>query len=495
MKKRHFYTILFLYFFWSYDALSQIDCTVPLPPVLTSVSVQPETGITEFNWTLSPSPDIAAYVIYSYKDGTGMPIDTLWDPLATSYSLPGTATKYFSVSYVVAAHRMPSCTSPLSNVLNTIFCSSEIDTCRKEIIIRWNSYPDYPKPVVQYKIFVSVNGSPLAEMYSADRNTNTFTISDFSINSQYCFAVTAVLEGGSLSSSNKSCLSTTMQRPPFWINADYSTVDAETKISLAFTVDPLSEITHFRLERKNGPSGTFKEIAQPVSVSGKVLFTDDQADINIVNYYRLSAINNCNIPVTVSNLCSNIVLTLKRTGNDINLLWNPYKEWLGVLSSYRLFINTGKGFEEKAVIPASDTAMTLGYQEIMYDVSGSEVCFYISASETSNPFGVAGQSHSTITCSVPTEIITVPNVFTPNNDLVNDFFRPVLSFTPVEYLLIISDRRGNILFETRDFLAEWDGSQNGNLQPQGVCLWFLKVITPSGKSISKTGTVTIINNR
>jgi gliding motility-associated-like protein len=131
----------------------------------------------------------------------------------------------------------------------------------------------------------------------------------------------------------------------------------------------------------------------------------------------------------------------------------------------------------------------------MYEVTGSEVCFYISASETSNPNGVTGQSLSSLVCTVPTEIITVPNVFTPNNDLVNDFFRPVLSFTPMDYLLVISDRQGNILFETRDYSAAWDGSQNGNPQPQGVCLWFLKVTTPSGKSISKTGTITIINNR
>jgi gliding motility-associated-like protein len=79
--------------------------------------------------------------------------------------------------------------------------------------------------------------------------------------------------------------------------------------------------------------------------------------------------------------------------------------------------------------------------------------------------------------------------------LVNDFFRPVLSFTPLDYNLIISDRQGNILFETRDHNATWDGSQNGNPHPQGVFLWFLKVKTPSGKSISKTGTLTLINSR
>jgi gliding motility-associated-like protein len=130
----------------------------------------------------------------------------------------------------------------------------------------------------------------------------------------------------------------------------------------------------------------------------------------------------------------------------------------------------------------------------MYDITGSEVCFYISASETSNPYGVSGQSLSSKICSYPTEVITVPNVFTPNNDLVNDFFKPVLSFTPVDYHLIISDRKGKILFETRDYHSEWGGSQNGDPEPQGVFLWFLKVTTPSGKIISKTGTLTIVRS-
>jgi gliding motility-associated-like protein len=136
-----------------------------------------------------------------------------------------------------------------------------------------------------------------------------------------------------------------------------------------------------------------------------------------------------------------------------------------------------------------------GYQQIMYEVSGNEVCYYINASESSNPHGISGESISSKICTSPTEIITVPNVFTPNNDLKNDLFRPVLSFTAHEYHLIISDRQGNILFETTDYHSAWDGTQNGNPQPQGVYLWFLKLTTPSGKIISKTGTITIINNK
>ena len=74
-----------------------------------------------------------------------------------------------------------------------------------------------------------------------------------------------------------------------------------------------------------------------------------------------------------------------------------------------------------------------------------------SASEISNPYGISGESISSEICTYPTEIITVPNVFTPNNDLENDLFKPVLSFTPLDYHLIISDRHSKVLFETRDF--------------------------------------------
>jgi gliding motility-associated-like protein len=286
-----------------------------------------------------------------------------------------------------------------------------------------------------------------------------------------------------------------MERPPLWINADQATLNSDGKVSLSFTVDPLSEIKHFSLERKSGATVIYQEISQPVSTGGKIFYIDSQAKTNIINYYRLSAINSCNLPVTVSNIASNIVLASERSGDNIVLSWNPYKTWLGNITSYKLFINTGKGFEEKAEIDASDTVFILGYQQIMYEVTGSEVCFYISASESLNPYGISGESISSETCISPTEIITVPNVFTPNNDLQNDLFRPVLSFTPLEYHLIITDRKGNVLFETRDYHAEWDGTQNGKPQPQGVCLWYLKLTTPSGKTISKTGTITIITSK
>jgi len=488
---RYFLVIIFLFF--TFSTYAQTDCITdpPLPPLLTLVTVQPETGNTIINWTPSPSSNIAAYIIYSYKNGDGLALDTVWDPAQKSYTLATTASKYFSVSYVVAAMRLPRCTSILSNNLSTIFSEIAIDTCNNKLNLKWNQYPDQPKKVVEYKILISVNGEPFAEKLTVPAGSESYSFSGFLTNSVYCFIVKAVLDDGSISSSNKTCISTKMQRPPSWINADYATVNQENKISLSFTVDPASEIDHFLLEKKTQPESAYQQAALLISVNGKVTFNDNNGDVKKINYYRLSAINNCSIPIISSNISSNIVLSAELVNDLVILSWNNYREWLGNISTYILFADPGTGFAEKASLSPSDTVYQLNYKDIMYAVSGDKVCFQIEAVENSNPNSINGQSTSASVCITPPEVITVPNLFTPDNDMLNDYFRPVLSFTPKAYQLVISDKRRNILFETSDYLKEWDGSSNGKPQPQGVYLWYLNVTTPSGKNISKTGTLTI----
>jgi gliding motility-associated-like protein len=225
------------------------------------------------------------------------------------------------------------------------------------------------------------------------------------------------------------------------------------------------------------------------------MYSDAKPDLSKIYFYRLSALNNCNSPIVYSNIASNIVLSLQRTENEIDLSWNPYREWNGNIGSYRLYVKTGSTFEERLQIVPEDTSITVSYADLMYEASGSEVCFMIRAYEASNPYGVTGESQSSEVCTPVSEVITVPNTFTPDNNLVNDYFKPVLSFTPKDYKLVITDLRRRPVFETNDFNSEWDGTQSGNLLPEGVYLWYLNVVTPSGKKISRTGTITIIFNR
>ena len=487
---------IIILFLTSNSAYTQTSCTNPAPPSFTFVSVQPETGYTDFQWTLSPSPNVSAYLIYIYHNENGIPrgdiIDTIWDPTATRYTYKSTISTYYSVSFVISAFRSPNCTSSFSNILNTIYSSAALDTCNKKIKISWNPYSPSPKRVMNYALLAGINGSPISPVGDIGSDQTSYTLNDFLSNVQYCFAIRAVLEDGSVSISEKFCLTTKMQQPPSWINADYATVDDNNKINISFTIDPDSKIGTYRLERRTENESTFTQINQIVSSGKHLSFTDQTGDPLKMNYYRLLAINNCGNAVVSSNIANNIVLILSSDINTIRLGWNAYRNWRGTSSGSKIFIDKGSGYNVEAEMQPQDTALIIAYSSIMYTVSDNKICFYAGTYEKNNPFGVQGETFSAKVCTDIIDRITVPNTFTPNNDLKNDLFKPVLSFTPSEYHLVITNRQNRVIFESRDYNEEWNGKANGVSQPEGVYLWFLQVRSPSGGNFIRKGTITII---
>jgi gliding motility-associated-like protein len=283
-----------------------------------------------------------------------------------------------------------------------------------------------------------------------------------------------------------------MQNPPAWINADFATVTDDSKISLSFTIDPASETDTFALERRTGFSGVFNEISRFTGTDIKsVTYTDEKVNPDEIYFYRLSAVI-CRTRAIFSNHASDIVPDALNRGSEIELKWNRYRAWNGTVSSYLLSVDRGSGFSELATTGPADTSYIVKIPDIMYSLTGGEVCFRIKASETGNPYGITGESTSGTVCLAIEENVTVPNIFSPDGDNLNDLFKPVLTFTPSEYHLVISDRKMKTVFETRSHTEAWDGSDDGKPLPEGVYVWFLKIRTPSGKMISRTGTVTTV---
>ena len=205
--------------------------------------------------------------------------------------------------------------------------------------------------------------------------------------------------------------------------------------------------------------------------------------------------NNCGNPVVFSNIASNIVLVSDRIDdNTINLEWNNYREWLGVISNQVLMVNVGSGFYEDLIINPGDTTITIYYNDYMDVANASEIIFMIKMEESDNPYGIIGESLSQPVTIKVTEKITAANIFTPDGNGKNDYFRPILSFIPRDYYLIITDINRKVLFESRNNLEEWDGKFSGNIVPEGVYLWQLRITNSAGEKISKTGTITVVFN-
>jgi gliding motility-associated-like protein len=486
------YIAILLFCLLALTSEAQTDNDPPLPPVLALVSVQTETGMTELTWIRSTSPDVTGYVVYYFRNGEGFAFDTIFNPLVSNYINTGSFANFRTESYVVAALDTAGNISPLSNTLNTIILQSELDTCNKKIILEWNQYPSVPKAVTAYNVYISENGGPWNYAGETGQSITFFETGSFTTGSSYCFYVKAVLEDGNYSASSKSCLEAEMEKPPAWINADYATVTGTNEIKVSFSIDPASEIRTFRVDRKTSGELAFRAIAQVESVDSEVIYTDSDADSEEINLYRLQAINNCGNAVVTSNLCSNISLSLQPDESSINLAWNGYRQWNGGVKLYSIEINRGDGFAEIESLQPADTSFVIEYKDIMYSITSDEVCFLVKAVENLNQYGKAAESISNQACTELIEKIYVPNAFTPDGDMVNDYFAPVLSFTPVSYRLIITDRQNNRLFETTDYLEKWDGRNNGAFLSRDVYLWYVSAATPSGRTIRKSGTVTII---
>ena len=68
----------------------------------------------------------------------------------------------------------------------------------------------------------------------------------------------------------------------------------------------------------------------------------------------------------------------------------------------------------------------------------------------------------------PAVKLYIPNAFTPNNDGINDFFRPLISLpgnVSAEWKLF--NRFGNLVFSAKNKTDGWNGNYKGQAQPSG----------------------------
>lgn len=88
------------------------------------------------------------------------------------------------------------------------------------------------------------------------------------------------------------------------------------------------------------------------------------------------------------------------------------------------------------------------------------------------------------------EGISIPNVFSPEGDGVNDNFGPITQGTFTDYSFKIFNRWGTQVFEASRPQDRWDGTFNGNPSPDGT--YFYLLVAKNLKEFKLEGTVTLI---
>lgn len=93
--------------------------------------------------------------------------------------------------------------------------------------------------------------------------------------------------------------------------------------------------------------------------------------------------------------------------------------------------------------------------------------------------------------TLSTREIFVPNVFTPNGDGKNDVLKVYGNYIgSVDFRIF--NQWGQLIFSTTDVSVGWDGKHKGQLQPVGVYAYTLKLVRLDGTTVTKKGSVNLI---
>jgi len=91
--------------------------------------------------------------------------------------------------------------------------------------------------------------------------------------------------------------------------------------------------------------------------------------------------------------------------------------------------------------------------------------------------------------------LMAPNAFSPDGDGLNDYFIPkALELYDIPFEMIIYDRAGTIVYNTKNKSYPWDGriAQTGFIPESGTFVWIVIIKDKNNNNVKYSGTVSII---
>lgn len=500
MKEAYIKYKLILLCLLIYGSVIPVACQSNLPekPVLDYVSVDTSDQGVVISWTASATPGILKYVISELGFDNNGPYGTPLDSVASDvYTYKHIQSDYKPLYYTVTAIDSVGESELGIDYHRPVKLSLDYDSCSREIILSWNRYIGWQANLNGYRILFRKDNDPFQQIALVDSSTLSYSHKNIEENTHYEYLIKAFDNQGKISFSNKSKYFTYMPPPPSYVNLDYVTVLDELTVEISFTADLSGEINDFRLMKASSAEVSFTDWVTITDIDATpYIFTDQLATAGVHAYYRVDALSNCLFPISSSNIGTNILLRGEAEGSLAKLNWNPYTNFEGGVEGYSVYRKNPAGeYELISTLGQDQTSYIEDVSMIGQDKLKGEIFYQVVARESSaNPYGVQGESRSNeLSIAIETQLF-IPNAFSPNNDDMNDIFKPVLDFTPSSYKMLIYDRSGKMLFQTNDPYDGWDGSLNGRKPArQGVYVYHIEYTSYTGIRKVMTGNVSLVN--
>jgi gliding motility-associated-like protein len=227
---------------------------------------------------------------------------------------------------------------------------------------------------------------------------------------------------------------------------------------------------HLVLAAPGGKSIAYQWYKDSIAIAGATDSLYHVLDNDKTNYYNVSIITDTGCIISEPFLVTAAKLgSLHITADTLLCEENPMLQLAPAIEGVTYRING----QPASVVSIDKEGI---YTIIAQDVRGCEKTFTTVVSK--------------IKCSACAA--SIPKAFTPNGDGRNDLFRPIFKCSVSAVQLIIFNKWGQKIFESKDAVKGWDGTWLGNNLNSGTYVYYLQYKTIDNISRNMKGAVVLL---
>jgi gliding motility-associated-like protein len=385
-------------------------------------------------------------------------------------------------------------------VQRAVALTLDFDLCTQTNTLNWSQYEGWDGQISGYRIYGAVSGGPFQQLDFVQPSTTTYLHSGVAVDTSYVYYIETVNTNGVFSLSAIDTVETTFPEAPSFLVLDHVTVLDEATVEVQYSADVTGEVNSFRLLRRNNPGTPYTEVDTRWNITQSTQVIEDQFPTGSNSYqYKVESLYtppSCptSLVVSESNSGNSILLINDLSNQVVTLSWTPYEFFETGLSGYIIQRRNGNGeFVDLETVGPLTTQWQEPIQSVIDGFQPGEVLYRIIAIANPDGGGVEEQSVSNITAVAIETHMQVPSAFTPGSNDINAEFKPQMDFAPREYVMIVMDRGGRKMFETRDPGEGWDGRfKGGDYVSEAVYVYYIQYTDYTGLLRSFTGNVTVL---
>lgn len=363
------------------------------------------------------------------------------------------------------------------------------------------------------------NGNPVIGQTSS---SYTFTVSQ-------SFSISVTVTSGTCEATSNVVTVTSISAPQVSIQPSASVEVCQDSFVLTGTSDAGNYQWFFNGNPISGAtSNTYTATQSGLYRFSSTSETGNCTTTSQVVSVSLDVVVDVSISASDLNPCGGQTVTLSVQGNFTNIVWsnNATSSSIQVTSSgvYTVSVTAGTCvatdeltlvFQPKPIANAGLDTISDCDQGVMLSGSGTGDLSWLPHSDLITTPGTAiayanpnKTTYFTLTATIGSCVATdevkvevdcsslyIPNVFTPNNDGINDFFEIEVRGVS-QYHLRVFNRWGELLFESTEPTKVWNGGKEDYYAPDGIYFWILETLDYQGKPLlgeaHRQGHVTLV---